>query len=77
MISGLIDGLMAVATFAMIFVYSVQLGLVVLAAFLGYATVRLGLYRLLRERSSCDRGQSSGELDGHRNCARDPESETI
>ena len=51
MISGIIDGLMAVATLAMIFVYSVQLGLVVLAAFLGYATLRLGLYRLLRERS--------------------------
>ena len=51
MISGLIDGLMAVATLAMIFVYSAQLGLVVLAAFLGYATLRLGLYWLLRERS--------------------------
>lgn len=51
MISGIIDGLMAVATLAMIFVYSAQLGLVVLAAFLGYATLRLGLYRLLRERS--------------------------
>src|SRR5262249_7963188 len=51
MIAALIDGLMALATLAMIFVYSTQLALVVLAAFVLYALVRLGLYRLLRERS--------------------------
>ncbi|MFZ0350068.1 MAG: cysteine peptidase family C39 domain-containing protein, partial [Pseudolabrys sp.] len=51
MIAATIDGLMAVATLAMIFVYSTQLALVVLAAFILYAAVRLGLYRLLRNRS--------------------------
>jgi len=51
MIAATIDGLMAIATLAMIFVYSSQLALVVLAAFVLYATLRLGLYRLLRTRS--------------------------
>jgi ATP-binding cassette subfamily B protein RaxB len=51
MIAAAIDGLMAVATLAMIFVYSTQLALVVLAAFVLYALVRLALYRSLRERS--------------------------
>jgi ATP-binding cassette, subfamily B, bacterial CvaB/MchF/RaxB len=51
MIAAAIDGLMALATLAMIFVYSTQLALVVLAAFVLYALVRLALYRLLRERS--------------------------
>jgi ATP-binding cassette, subfamily B, bacterial CvaB/MchF/RaxB len=51
LIAATIDGLMAMATLAMIFVYSTQLALVVLAAFILYAAVRLGLYRLLRERS--------------------------
>ena len=51
MIAATIDGLMAVATLAMIFVYSTQLALVVLAAFVLYAAVRLGLYPLLRNRS--------------------------
>jgi ATP-binding cassette, subfamily B, bacterial CvaB/MchF/RaxB len=51
LIAATIDGLMAVATLAMIFVYSTQLALVVLGAFILYAAVRLGLYRLLRERS--------------------------
>ena len=51
MIAAAIDGLMALATLAMIFVYSTQLALVVLAAFVLYTAVRLGLYRLLRERS--------------------------
>jgi ATP-binding cassette subfamily B protein RaxB len=51
MIAATIDGLMAVATLAMIFIYSTQLAFVVLAAFVLYAVIRLGLYRLLRERS--------------------------
>jgi ATP-binding cassette, subfamily B, bacterial CvaB/MchF/RaxB len=51
MIAATIDGLMAVATLAMIFIYSTQLALVVLAAFALYAALRLGLYRLLRKRS--------------------------
>src|SRR5215472_17269913 len=51
MVAAAIDGLMAIATLAMIFVYSTQLALIVLAAFVLYAALRLGLYRLLRERS--------------------------
>jgi ATP-binding cassette, subfamily B, bacterial CvaB/MchF/RaxB len=51
MIAATIDGLMALATLAMIVVYSTQLALVVVAAFMIYTVVRLGLYRLLRERS--------------------------
>ncbi len=51
MMAATIDGLMAVATLAMIFVYSTQLALVVLAAFVLYAVLRLGLYRLFRKRS--------------------------
>ena len=51
MIAGAIDGMMAILTLAMIFLYSTQLALVVLAAFFLYAAVRLGLYRFLRERS--------------------------
>src|SRR3712207_6135405 len=41
----------AIATLAMIFVYSTQLALAVLAAFVLYAIVRLALYRVFRERS--------------------------
>jgi ATP-binding cassette, subfamily B, bacterial CvaB/MchF/RaxB len=51
MIAAAIDGLMAVATLAMIFVYSTQLAFVVLAAFVLYVAVRLGLYRLFRKRT--------------------------
>src|SRR5215831_1893073 len=51
MIAATIDGLMALASLAMIFVYSTHLALVVLAAFVLYAVIRLGLYRLLRQRS--------------------------
>jgi ATP-binding cassette, subfamily B, bacterial CvaB/MchF/RaxB len=50
-IAATIDGLMAVATLAMIFVYSTQLALVVLTAFVLYAAVRVGLYGLFRKRS--------------------------
>jgi ATP-binding cassette, subfamily B, bacterial CvaB/MchF/RaxB len=51
LITATIDGLMAIATLTMIFIYSIQLALVVLTAFVLYAIVRLALYRLLRERS--------------------------
>src|SRR6266516_2124619 len=51
MIAAAIDGLMAIATLAMIFLYSTQLALVVLTAFVLYAVMRLGLYRVFRERS--------------------------
>jgi ATP-binding cassette subfamily B protein RaxB len=50
-ITAAIDGVMAIATLAMIFVYSPQLAAVVLVTFAIYAAVRLGLYRLLRERN--------------------------
>jgi ATP-binding cassette, subfamily B, bacterial CvaB/MchF/RaxB len=50
-IAAIIDGVMAIATLAMIFIYSTQLALVVLAALVLYAAVRLALYRWLRERS--------------------------
>src|SRR6516225_2563449 len=51
MIAAAIDGVMAIATLTMIFVYSTQLALIVLVVFSLYTAVRLGLYRLLRERS--------------------------
>jgi ATP-binding cassette, subfamily B, bacterial CvaB/MchF/RaxB len=51
MITAIIDGIMALATLAMIFIYSVQLACVVLVAFVLYAIVRLGLYRPLRQRN--------------------------
>ncbi len=51
MIAAAIDGVMAIATLAMIFVYSVKLAVIVLVAFASYALVRLGLYRMFRERS--------------------------
>lgn len=51
MITAIIDGIMALATLAVIFIYSVQLALVVLAAFALYGIVRLGLYRRLRRRN--------------------------
>jgi ATP-binding cassette, subfamily B, bacterial CvaB/MchF/RaxB len=51
MIAAAIDGVMAIATLTMIFVYSTQLALIVLVVFGLYTALRLGLYRLLRERS--------------------------
>jgi ATP-binding cassette subfamily B protein RaxB len=51
MIAATIDGVMAILTLTMIFLYSTQLALVVMAAFILYAAIRLALYRVLRERS--------------------------
>src|SRR3954462_13802786 len=51
MITAVLDGLMAVATLVMIFVYSTELALVVLAAVVLYAGVRLALYRVLWQRT--------------------------
>ena len=51
LIIGLIDGLMAVLTLLMMFIYSPRLGLVVLFAFLLYAALRLALFRMFRRRS--------------------------
>jgi ATP-binding cassette, subfamily B, bacterial CvaB/MchF/RaxB len=51
LITGVIDGLMAILTLVMMFIYSVQLGLVVLCALTLYAALRLALFRMLRRRS--------------------------
>lgn len=51
LITAVIDGLMAVATLVMIFVYSPQLGFVVVAAVALYAILRLALFQELRRRS--------------------------
>ena len=51
LITGLIDGLMTILTLAMMFIYSVTLGFVVLFAFLLYAAVRLALFRMFRRHS--------------------------
>jgi len=49
LILAVLDGIMAVATLAMIFLYSPQLALVVLAALLLYVVLRLALYRKFRD----------------------------
>lgn len=51
MILATIDGIMAIATLVMIFIYSAQLAAVVLAALLLYVTLRLALYRRFRDLS--------------------------
>jgi ATP-binding cassette subfamily B protein RaxB len=51
LIAAAIDGLMAIATLAMLFVYSARLSGIVVAATLAYALLRLALYRVFRERS--------------------------
>jgi ATP-binding cassette subfamily B protein RaxB len=51
LITGVIDGLMALVMLAMIFAYSVKLAFVVLGAFLLYAVLRLALYQSFRRRS--------------------------
>lgn len=51
MITALIDGIMALLTVIMIFIYSPLLSLVVIAALLLYAMIRLALYRVLWRRT--------------------------
>src|SRR5262249_13378919 len=51
LIIGLIDGLMTILTLAMMFIYSVTLGCIVLFAFVLYAGLRLALFRMFRRRS--------------------------
>jgi ATP-binding cassette, subfamily B, bacterial CvaB/MchF/RaxB len=51
LIVGLIDGIMAVATLIMMFIYSKLLAVIVLVAFSLYVLLRLALYRMLRDRS--------------------------
>lgn len=51
MVAAVVDGLMAVATLAMIFIYSALLGVIVIAAFLLYTTTRLAMFRVFWQRS--------------------------
>ena len=51
LVVGLIDGVMAVATLTMMFIYSKKLAAVVLVAFAMYVLLRIALYRMLRNRS--------------------------
>jgi ATP-binding cassette subfamily B protein RaxB len=51
LIAAVVDGIMAVATLAMIFVYSPLLAVVVLVALVLYTILRLGLFRMFRQRS--------------------------
>jgi ATP-binding cassette, subfamily B, bacterial CvaB/MchF/RaxB len=51
MISALLDGLMATLTLTMLLIYSVDLALIVIGAFVLYATLRLALYRVLWDRT--------------------------
>jgi ATP-binding cassette, subfamily B, bacterial CvaB/MchF/RaxB len=51
LIAALIDGIMAVATFVMMFIYSKTLAFVVLAAVCTYILIRLAMYQMLRDRS--------------------------
>jgi ATP-binding cassette, subfamily B, bacterial CvaB/MchF/RaxB len=51
LISGLVDGAMAVLTAAMVFLYSPRLGAVVLGALALYAALRIVFYRMFRQRS--------------------------
>lgn len=51
MIAAGLDGIMAVLTLAMLFLYSTQLAFVVLTAFFFYAAVRLVLYRIIWRRT--------------------------
>ena len=51
MIAAAVDGVMALATLTMICLYSLQLASVVFAALIAYACLRLGLYRMFRQRN--------------------------
>jgi len=61
LITAAIDGLMGVATLAVIFIYSPLLGVVVGLAFLVYLAVRLALYRQFRERAEATIGSKAQE----------------
>jgi len=51
MIAAAVDGVMALATLTMICLYSLQLAGVVFVALIAYACLRLGLYRMFRQRN--------------------------
>jgi ATP-binding cassette, subfamily B, bacterial CvaB/MchF/RaxB len=51
LISTMVDGAMAMLTAGMVFLYSVKLGLVVLAAVAIFAILRIGFYRVFRRRA--------------------------
>lgn len=51
MILGLIDGVMAMLTLVMMFIFSASLGIIACFAFLLYAVLRIGLFRVLWRRN--------------------------
>jgi len=51
MVAALVDGMMAVATSVMIFIYGATLGFVVLGALAAYLLLRIGFYHAFRQRS--------------------------
>jgi ATP-binding cassette subfamily B protein RaxB len=51
LIAGILDGVMAAITLAMIFLYSTQLAAVIVGAFLLYGSLRLALYKVIWERT--------------------------
>ena len=51
LISAMVDGAMALLTAGMVFLYSAELGLVVLAAVTVFALLRIGFYRMFRHRA--------------------------
>jgi ATP-binding cassette, subfamily B, bacterial CvaB/MchF/RaxB len=50
LVAALVDGVMAVLTLVVVFLYSVELAAIVLVALLLYVAVRIGSYRFLRQR---------------------------
>jgi len=62
LIAAVIDGLMALATLIMIFIYSPTLALVVLTAFMLYAILRVALYRWLLQLSEATIESSAKEM---------------
>jgi ATP-binding cassette subfamily B protein RaxB len=51
MVAAVVDGVMAVVTLCMVFIYSVMLGVIVVSAFLLYTAIRLAMFRVLWQRS--------------------------
>ena len=73
LIAGILDGVMAAITLAMIFIYSAQLGMVVLSAFALYSILRLALYRIIWERTEATiSGPGARKLHLYRERARYP-----
>ena len=78
LIAALIDGIMAVATLVMIFIYSAKLAAVVLVAVALYAALRVGLYRILRQQNEeLIRAKAKEQSTLHRDGARHSEPEAV